>query len=279
MSSESNTQAFAVGVAVLINATLFVGMAWAGMLGESPVPEEPEFVIDVEILELPKLGKEAPKEALPRIEAPAPPEPPPVEDIASISRKKAQEELERKEKVEREKALERKLQEEDEARRLEKARKRKAAKDRRRRKRKLNRLLEDIEDDERADDEDAPGLKEGLANGNSTNRDSLRNKAGYVNRLSLVLSRQLQMPSVIPKDERSGLEAHVFLRVGSNGKLKGKPKLVRKSGNAYFDNAALSAVRKFGGGSALKIPLPSKSNHDLRRFVLRQGITARMKAK
>ena len=163
----------------------------------------------------------------------------------------------------------------DEARkkREELKRKREA---RERRKKTMAAALRNI-DDPRADDEDAPGFEKGNEAGTSTDPNTLRNKQVYLTTVSHMLGRFFDVPAVIPPDVRKKLSCEVFFRLDKMGKLKGAPRLVRSSGNKFFDEAALRTVRKFGPGSQLKLPLPKDPK--LRKAILREGLSPRMKGK
>ena len=131
--------------------------------------------------------------------------------------------------------------------------------------------------DPRADDDDDPGFKKGHTLGRSTNPDALKNKLVYITLIGRVLESQFEVPSTIPENVRKRLSAKVFFRISPRGKLEGRPKIVQSSRNRFFDRAALSAVKRFGPGSKLKLPLPK--DPELRKTVLRVGIKARMKGK
>ncbi len=262
-------------VACSINGLIFTGMAMAGLIDvEPPPPDLP--AVDVELVQMiPKLGSKPPEpEALPRIVQPAPP-PPPTDDEISLSREKEEQlERERQQKEQERIEAERRKQEEEEQRREDEARRRREE-DRRRRKAMQEALDRAV--DPRADDEDAPGFEEGSAVGNSLDPNSLRNKQLYIARLMVALKSQFEVPSVIPDDVRKRLKATVSFKINAGGKVVGEPRLVRSSGNKFFDDAALSAVRKFGPGSALRIPLPT--DPELKKSVLRQGLQPDMYGK
>ncbi|MCA9545626.1 MAG: TonB C-terminal domain-containing protein [Myxococcales bacterium] len=271
------------GVATtVINGSIFVGMAYAGMLGNDTVenPEPP--VINVEILALPKKGIEKDPKQLVRITQPPPP-PEPETDAVNLARKKAEEEEEKRklkeeEKKKRELAEQQRRLEEEERKRAEKQKRdaeRKAREDRQKR---MNQAMAAVRDP-RADEDLPEGFKDGDENGTSTDPNALLAKSAYVSLVSTVLQRQFEVPAVVSASERARLEAHVHLRIDAQGKLKGEPKLVKRSGNKFFDDAALRTAMRFGAGSELRIPLPPAGDKDLRRLVLKEGITARMKAK
>ncbi len=268
MNSE---QVFAAVGTALVNITLFVGMAAASFVRAEAATEAPEFV-PVSVVELPRLGQEPKPNALPRIVKPPPP-PPPDTDVASLSREKKLEELEQEKKKERELAEEKKREEAE-----ERARKRAERKERRDRKRAMAKALSNI-DDPRADEDTPDGLKDGLRDGTSTDPNFAKNRNAYVSLVSAILNRQFKPPSTIPADELKRLTARVRFKIDKGGKLKGQPSIVRSSGNRQFDQQVLYTVRKFGPGSQFKIMVPPTAQRELRKTVLKKGITATMYGK
>jgi colicin import membrane protein len=272
-TDDIGERALSAGTAVFINVSIFLAMALAGLAVEEAKP--PEYVM-ASMVELPRLGETPPDpKALPRIIKPPAP-PPPETDAVSLSRER-EEELEKK-KREKEKEI-RKLA--DERRRLDEKRKRdearkKRVEDRKRRKALMAEALKDI-DDPRAEDEDAPGFKQGHKLGRSTDPNSLRNEQMYASLVSAVLQRQFEVPATISAEVRRSLVVEVFFKIDQRGKVVGQPKVVKTSGNSFFDRAAERTVRRFGPGSGLRIPLPTDKK--LKATILRRGIRARMKGR
>jgi outer membrane biosynthesis protein TonB len=262
--------------AMIVNSLIFASMAWAGMDDALPDVNPAPPAIAVTLEALPRKGFEKPPEALPRIHNEPEPVAPEV-DAINLARKKAEEEEEAKkkkaDKKKRELANEKRRIEDEKQRKL--AQKRKDQRERESRRKAMAKSLKKF--DSRGDDEDAPGFADGFAEGTSSTLTVAQN--AYVSLVSTVLQRQFEIPAVVPVDERKRLEAHVHLRVNTHGKLVGEPKLVKSSKNRFFDQAALATAKRFNKSSALKIPLPPKSNAPLRKLVLTQGITARMKAR
>lgn len=262
-------------VAGLVNGLIFTGMAMAGLIDIEPPPPELPAIFPT-LVELPKRGSKPPEEnVLPRFVEPTPP-PPPTDEEISLSREKEEElEREREKKKELERIEAERRRQEEEARKEAERRRREEDEARKRKKameQALNRAL-----DERADDEDAPGFEDGDAAGRSLNPDSLKNRQLYIARLMAALKSQFEVPSVIPDDVRKRLKATVSFKIDAQGKVVGEPVLVRSSGNKFFDDAALATVRKFGPGSALRIPLPT--DPDLKKSVLRSGLQPDMYGK
>lgn len=256
-------QLIAALVTALVNIFLFLGMAAASFVRAEAAPDEPEYV-PVELMELPKFGKEPDPKALPRIVA-APVAPPPDTDVASISREKKEQALE-EEKKKRELAEEKKREEAEE--RDRKKQERKEARDR---KRAMARALRDM-NDERADEDTPDGFKEGLRDGTSTNPNFRNDLDAFVSYVSGLLTANCDVPATVSPEERKRLKVTVFFKLGKDGKLNGAPQISRSSGNRQFDNAALAAVRKFGPGTDLRIVPPR--DRDVRGHVLKKGIKA-----
>ncbi|MCA9559646.1 MAG: TonB C-terminal domain-containing protein [Myxococcales bacterium] len=276
---DTGLQAAASASALVINGLIFAAMVWAGLTTEvaEENPEPP--AIDVTLAELPRLGKEPEPNALPRITKPPAP-PPPETDTASLSREIKEEQEEKKaeeeEKKQRELAEEKKRLEEEQRKKEELEERQRKRKEARERKRAMQDALRNL-DDPRADEEDAPGLKEGVPEGTSTDPNSLYNKQVYASLVKTMLQRQFKVPANIPADERNRLRATLQFSIDEGGKVKGEPKMSRASGNKFFDDAALAAVRRFGPGSALKLPLPKDAS--LRKTVLHTGLTVTMDGK
>ena len=265
MRDDPALQAVSVVLAVALNGLVFVGMAFAGLMGkieENPPPP----AMDVDLLELPKLGEPPPPEALPRIvQAPEPA--PPETDTASLSREIEEAEERKREEEKKERELAEQRRRDEEAQKEEEKARKKAMADALRKVR-----------DPRADDEDAPaGFREGMREGTSTDPNSLYNRQVYLSRLITEVTRQAKVPANISAEERRRLKADVQFNVGEDGKVKGEPRLKASSGNRFFDDAALATVRKFGPGSALKLPLPT--DEDFKRLVLQKGITVSLDGK
>ena len=279
VARDTGLKSVSTVIAGLVNGLIFTGMAMAGLSqGEPPPPDLP--AIDVEVVTMiPKLGTKPPEpKKLPRITELAPPPTPKDEEI-SLSREKEEEELERererKKELERIEAERKKREDEERQRKLDEKRRRQE--DERRRKKAMQDALDRIPDPRADIDEDAPGFEEGSAAGRSLDPNSIRNKQLYIAQLMVALQRQFEVPSVIPDDVRKRLQATVSFKVNAQGKVVGEPRLMRSSGNKFFDQAALNTVRKFGPGSALRIPLPT--DEKLRKQVLRQGLQPKMHGK
>jgi TonB family protein len=247
-------------VAVVINGGLFVGMALAGVIGREEPEETPE-VIEFETVEILQKGKPRDPKLLPRPStSPAPlpqeeqvvktgpkepePEAPKPPDPNEV---KLQQEREEKERQKKEAEL-RKLQEDEK-------KKRQAA---------IAKALERVGDE----DEPPEGAEDGVEGGNTTDPTKGSAFLGYISQVSLILSRNLEPPATIAPDELKRLTCDVSFQLGDDGKVRGEPTIARSSGNRFFDDAALRAVKKFGAGTPDKLPLPTEPK--LRQAVLKR---------
>lgn len=298
---DSSSHAISLVAALCINVAIFTGMAMAGMIGgpdEIVQPEEALMALDFKPVELPKLGEERPKHLLKRIVKAPEPEPRKEDPAATLARQKEklkklkraeQKKLDAKKKKKRQldaakkkkkdeekkkKEKEKELKEkEDEKRRLKKE---KIAK-KKKRKKAMARALRRIPD-ERADEDSPDGFADGSKIGTSTDPNSRRNKAIYINRVEAAIRAEFSLPSVISKSQRRKLSADVHFKFGTDGKLKGNPRIARSSRNAQFDAAVLRALKHFKPGSRGRLPVPPATQGKLRRSVLKKGLTMKMKA-
>ncbi|MEE2756798.1 MAG: energy transducer TonB [Myxococcota bacterium] len=268
--SDQGARAISVILACGVNGVMFASILLMGMV--TPPPEPPELVA-IDFVELARKSDVPIKpKLLPRITQPPLPLEAAAEEIG-LKRKK-QEELEKQKQEREQKLAEKKRKQEREKKKLEE---RKRKEDRKRRRKAMALAMQRIEDDPRADDEDAPGFKEGSAYGRSTDPKTLKNKLMYMTRISRLLESQFQVPNNIPEEFRRKASAKVAFKISKAGKVKGKPRIIKSSGNRFFDQAALTAVRRFGPGTNLKLPLPKDKK--IKKIVLRSGIRARMKGK
>jgi outer membrane biosynthesis protein TonB len=273
-------QGLSIVSAVLINVLIFTGMAFASM-GDGTLKRpvvEPIYSVNVSPVELPKLGIKPPEKALPRLVEPAPPPPPETDKISLSREKKKQEELEKKKK-----AKDKKLREiaekkaRDEIKQKEETERQKEEDKAKKRKRDMKRALRKIKDRDKRADEDSPdGFADGDRMGNSTDPNARRNKATYINRVVFAVQRQFEIPTVIPSDQRARLKTTVWFKFDKNGKLVGKPRIKKTSGNRLFDQAAERALKKFSASGSARIPVPPNSLRDLRKSVLKNGLTLDM---
>lgn len=242
----------------VITASLHLGVVCAVSLFGFVTPPQPEpLIVEASIVEMAKLGDVLPDpKALVRIEArtTATPEP---EKAVSLSRR-----------------VQKKTVEKKPSKPKKKQKKKKPKKKPKKKLSDLSSLIDDEIDDERADVEDRKiGFKSGHAQGRSQNPDAL--KLTYAFELSAALRPHLKVPEVIPSRVHASLQTKVHFRVSAKGKVIGKPKIIRSSGQQLFDHAALNAINYFGPGKPGRLPLPKDKGY--LRQIMKHGITTNMR--
>ena len=231
--------------AALITGSLHVGVICVIVLfGFVQSPEPEPIIVDAALVEMAKLGDVLPDpKALVRIEASSAP-PPEPEKAVSLSRRVEDKTIPKKKPKPKKKLSD------------------------------LSSLIDDEIDDERADVEDRRiGFKSGHERGRSQDPNAL--KLTYAFELSAALRPRLKVPEVISKRERRSLQTKVHFNVSDQGKVIGKPKIIKSSGQSLFDHAALNAVNYFGLGRPGKLPMPKDRAY--RRQIIKHGITTNMR--
>lgn len=267
-AADFGMKAFGWVFSITMNVCLFASMAWAGFI-KIDDPPPPDF-IEADLVSLPILGKPQDPKALPRI-VKAPESAPPPEDVVKLGPR--EEELDKKKAEEKKRLADEKKQRELEEKKRKEELDKKKAKERRDR---MMAALNNI-DDPRAEDAPPVGSETGSRFGTSTDANMKGEMSAYASRVSLVLQRQFQVPSVISPEERKHLKVTVGFRIDETGHVVGAPRFIKKSGNPHCDSAALRTIKVFSQGSQLKIPLPPASSKQLRQLVLQKGITAKVK--
>ena len=250
----------------LITASLHLGVVCSiSLFGFVPPPVAEPLIVEAAIVEMAKLGDVLPDpKALVRIEPQAAMTPEP-ETAISLSRRVEPKPVEKKPK----KKLKKKPKQKP-----KKKPKQKPKKKPKKKLRDLSSLIDDEIEDERADVEDRKiGFKAGHAQGRSQNPDAL--KLTYAFELSAALRPHLKVPEVIPNRIHSTLQTKVHFKVSSKGKVIGKPKIIKSSGQQLFDHAALNAINYFGPGKPGRLPLPKDKAY--LRQIMKHGITTNMR--
>ena len=238
-----------VGVSVALN--LFFCWAFLASSLSEPPPEEPPLE-DVQWVALTALGEPPKPNAVPRIVAPPPP-PPPESEVVSLSR------TVEPPKVEKPKPKPQK-----------RPPKKTRATSKKKREVTLNSLFGDTSDP-RADRGPRKGDRRGHKEGTSSQFQESREMSIYVSNVSRTINRRLKLPNTISQRQLRSLKAEIYIRLGSNRKIKGKPRWVKRSGNRFFDEAAMRAVLAFSVDQDGKLPLPKEK--DLRRYVFKKGLS------
>ena len=240
----------------IIGAFIFLNV---GSIDEEP-PEEP--VIAVEMVALTALGEPPPPKVLPRIVAP----PPPPEDATkeiSISREIKEEE---KPKPKKEKPKPKKKK--------PKPKKKKPKKRKRKRVSKSDLFSGLSQEDPRADRGPRHGDRRGSIEGTSTKWNG-NVVSAYVSRVSNTIKRHFKPPASIDKKTLNKLKTTVYVKLKPIGQrvaqVTGRIRCKKCSGNKFFDDAALRALKKFTEEGGAKLPLP-KSEIE-RKSVLQNGFT------
>ena len=241
--SSPQERAAALALSALANSLafwLFFGGGFGHSSSQEPPPEEVQWVA------LTALGEAAPPEAVPRIVAPPPP-PPPSAEAVSLSREVSPEPKKPPPKKPPPKKRD-----------LKKAVT-------------LDSLFGPRKDDPRADRGPRRGDARGHAEGTSTQWQGDREMSLYVSRVSILIQRQFSPPSTISQRDLARLKANIHIKLNAQGKVVGTPRWVKKSGNSFFDEAAMRAMERFMDGGPARLTLPAEA--DMKRAVLSQGLT------
>ena len=232
------------GLAMSMALHLFAVLISLGLSHEEePVQEE---IIAVELVPLTALGEAPPPKQLPRIVASTPP--PEASEEVSLSR-----------------AVEPKPKPKPEPKPKPKPKKRVSKSD----------LFSGFEkDDPRADRGPKRGDKRGDLEGTSTSFSG-KIVSAYISRVSNQIRRSFKPPASLDQRQRSKMKTIISVKLEAVGQVSAyikeeSIKWVSKSGNKFFDDAALRAIKVFTAKGGAKLPLP-KSELE-RKEVLRQGL-------
>lgn len=234
---------------------------------DAPIDEE---IIAVEMVALTALGEPPPPQALPRIVTPPPP-PPPSDKTVSISRNVEKKEKNKpKKKPKKKPKLKKKIKSNQKSK--PKKKKRKVTKS------DLFSVLS--QDDRRADKGPRRGDRRGHIEGTSTQWNGGVVNA-YISRLQSHIARRFKAPASIDKRKLKKLSVKIYVQLKAVGRtvaqINGKLKIKKTSGNKFFDDAALRALKSFTAEGGSKLPLP-KSTQD-RKIVLKRGFTFNLNGK
>jgi hypothetical protein len=252
--------ALAAVFSVIVNFLLFSGFMVMGYQDE----EVKEPLEDVQWVSLTALGENMPK-ALPRIIAPDEALTPSSEAL-SVSRvkeeKKPENKKEKQVKKEPKKEPKKKIK-----KRIKKKRKPKKG------------TLESLfAKDERADRGKRRGDVRGHVSGTSSQWKNSTEMAIYLNRVSTLIQRRVRLPATLSANQLKRLSTTLFIRINSKGKIIGKPKWIKRSGNKFYDNASLRALDPFSSDQGVaKLILPRDKK--LRKTVLKKGFNIVLEGK
>ena len=240
----------------LFGALLFI----AASAPDETVKEDPMIV---EMVALTALGDPPKAKALPRIVAP----PPPPEEssvAASISR----------EVIEKPKD---KPQEKPKEKPKDKPKSKPTPKTKRSKERKISKsdLFSGLSSpDPRADKGPRRGDRRGSIEGTSTQwNDGMVN--AYISRVSRHIRRHFKPPASIDKRKLSKMSVEIYVKLKSVGaqvaQITNTLSCQRCSGNKFFDDAALRALKAFTVEGGAKLPLPKSESE--RKAVLKRGFS------
>ena len=262
---EPFAHALAFGTTTFVHVFVVVAITLAGR--HQPEAEEPPQHLMAEFVELPRIGKVLDPKALPRIVAVPTPEPPPAAPVNLNQEREEEPVLDQKKVADAQERLREDDAREDEKKRLDD--------DRKNRQKAMQKALEEVEDI-RADEDAPEGLPDGFALGTSTKAAQVRDLALWQAEVSAKLREQLTVPAGISPGECKKLQALLTLVLDRGGHVKNKVEILDTSGNLFFDDSAIRAVRHFNlEDGTLILPLPNeKTLKDVRKVVTSLGFEA-----
>jgi outer membrane biosynthesis protein TonB len=238
------------------------GFALVGFGMQEPPPDE---VISVDMVAMAALGEQPKPNQLDRIVAADTP-PPEEQEAASISRV-----VEKVDQPKPKKKIKKPKKTKKKPKKTKKSKRRK-----KKRRLRTSDLFDDVVDP-RADRGRRIGDPRGHRSGTSTRYQSGVVSA-YASRVSKAIGRHFAAPSSLSRKQLNRLKAVIYIKLEAKGKavaqIKGKPTWRKRSGNSFFDKAAMRAIMKFTTEGGLKIPLPRSDRE--RKAVLREGFKVRL---
>lgn len=257
-------QAIALGTTLVLHVFVLAGVLWGTAHAVTPEVIEPK--LDIIWTELPKLGVERDPKLLERIvQAPQP--------EAATAPVNLNQEREEEEETPKEKKPE--LEEKPVDQPDPEAEKRKEELERKRIKKDLAKAMSQL--DPRADEDSPEGLADGYADGTSTRAAKLREESIWASQMGARIREHLQPPAGISPGECRKLAAIIPIRLTAEGKVANAPVVTESSGNQFFDDAAVRALRFFTEDGQGKLPLPKADKlPELRKMVQRDGVPVRL---
>jgi hypothetical protein len=267
---DTGPRAVALGVTSALHACVVLVLALSARPAVVVEPETPPFEwMDVE--QIPALGKMPEPNALPRIvQAPAPPEP----EAAPVN---LNQEREEEPETPVEKVPEEKKEQDDlDKKRLEDEKKLRDD-ERKKRAEAMARAMNNL-DDPRADEDSPDGNPDGSAFGTSTGAATMTAQNLWMAEVTHALKQRFEAPAALSPGERRKLQASIHFVLDTNGRVKGKARLVESSGNAFYDDAAVRALAFFGEDGNETLPMPnSPLLSTVKKTVMQQGMTMKMR--
>jgi outer membrane biosynthesis protein TonB len=262
---DAASRALALGTTVVLHVGVAVGVLW-GSAGEAPaVVVEPPIMVDP-FVELPKLGEERDPKLLQRIVQAPQPEAATAPVNLNQKREEEPEPTQEKKPDEREKPVDVSDPE---------AEKKKAEEERKRRQKEIAQAMAQF--DERADEDSPEGLRDGFKEGTSTQAATLREESLWAAQVGARIREYLQPPAGISPGECRRLASVIPIVLSAEGKVTNAVKIAETSGNGFFDDAAVRAVRQFTDEGRGTLPLPRADRlGPLRKKVMREGVPVRL---
>jgi outer membrane biosynthesis protein TonB len=264
---DAGPKAIAFGTTLALHAFVVAGVLWSTIHEAPAVVVEPPIMVD--IYELPKLGVERDDKLLERIvQAPQP-----EANTAPVNLNPVREEEEKPPEEKKPELEEKQVEQPD-----PEAEKKKLDDEKKRRQKQLERAMAQF--DERADEDSPAGMENGYREGTSTRAAMLREESLWAAQVAARIQEQLQRPAAISPGECRSLATLIPIRLTAEGKVSNEPSIEQSSGNQFFDDAAVRALRYFTDDGRGTLPLPNAEKlGPLRKMVQREGVAVRLECK
>lgn len=222
--------------------------------------------MEFEEVEMLALGKEKPKQQLPRISNPAPPEP--KQETVTLDKSEPEPKPDEPEEVKEQVA--------DEKKAADKPAERKPDPEQKTRREEMMNALDSLNNPRRPTNEVVPeGSKKGVKGGTATDPELASQKATYQTKVRNAIVDRWLVPTTISDDQLTKLAGSVVVRIwlADNGSIL-RYEFLDQSSNEQFNSSIERALRQFqptGGGFTLPLPDHPK----LRSMVLNQPLNLR----
>jgi outer membrane biosynthesis protein TonB len=265
---DAGPKAIALGTTLALHAFVVAGVLWSTIHEAPAVVVEPPIMVD--IVELPKFGVERDQKLLERIvQAPQP-----EANTAPVNLNQEREEEEKPPEEKKPELEEKQVEQHD-----PEAEKKKLDDEKKRRQKMIDQAMKQFAD-ERADEDSPEGLENGYREGTSTRAAMLREESLWAAQVAKRIQEQLQRPAAISPGECRSLATLIPIRLTAEGKVSNEPSIEQSSGNQFFDDAAVRALRYFTDDGRGTLPLPNAEKlGPLRKMVQREGVAVRLECK
>ena len=263
---DQGAQTVALATTVVLHLCVAATVVWGSMGEAKPAEVEPQHIM-TELYELPKLGVPPPPNALPRIVQAPQPEAAPVAPVNLTQQRDEEAEKPVEKKPE---AVEKPSEQTD-----PEALKREQHLDKKRRQKELERAMAQL--DPRADEDSPDGLADGVREGTSNRAAKIREEALWAAQVGDRIREHLQRPATITPGECRQLHAVLTIVLDARGSIVNSLAISDSSGNRFFDDAALRAVRAFTAEGGETLPLPNAARlADFRKQVMHDGVPVQL---